>query len=248
MLGILSSRAKSPSPQVSKVPREKGEDNLGWLSRNIPAGDVTVLVLLGGKSQTAFRLRLAQAHLRHDLVPSYWSHVFLLRPSKNFAASGVTEISLEPERGFGFPAPLNAVQKGKLTTYRDPARYPNIAVLGVPVAEKEVMKALDRFKMQRAVLDAVDLVVRWLAYSWGVARSSNPLMDGLGIPSAAMLEAVFGAAGFDLTPGLESRSSCPEAIWQAAKWWYEYYQRDNLPGITGAYFNPDSIYDEPPKK
>lgn len=249
MISILSSHAKSPSRQVKEVPRKKGEDNLDWLSRNLPAGDVTQVVLLGGKSQTAFRLRLAQAHLRHDLVPSYWSHVFLLRPAMNFAASGVDEISLEPARGFGFPAPANAVQKGRLTPYRDPVRYPNIAVLGVPVAQKEVMKALDRFKMQRAVLDAVDLVVRWLAYTWGVARSSNPLMDGLGIPSAAMLETVFGAAGFDLTPGLESRSSCPEAIWQAAKWWHEYYERDNLPGITGAYYTPDPIYDEPvPKK
>lgn len=244
MISILSSHAKFPCRQVKEVPREEGEDNIGWLGRNLPAGDVTQVVLLGGKSQTAFRLRLAQAHLRHDLVPSYWSHVFLLRPAKNIAASAVIEVSLEPERGFGFPVPSNAVQKGKLAPYRDPARYPNIAVLGVPVAQEEVMKALDRFKMQRAVLDAVDLVVRWLAYAWGVARSSNPLMDGQGIPSAAMLETVFGAAGFDLTPGLESRSSCPEAIWQGAKWWHEYYERDNRPGITGAYYTPDWIYDE----
>ena len=248
MISILSSQAKSPSRQVNEVLRGKEEDNIGWLSRNLPAGDLTQLVLLGGKSQMAFRLRLAQAHLRHDLVPSHWSHVFLLRAAKNFPSSTVIEVSLEPERGFGFPAPVNAVQKGKLGQYRDPGRYPNIAVLGVPIAQEEVMKALDRFQMQRAVLDAVDLVVRWLAYSWGVARSGNPLMDGLGIPSAAMLETVFGAAGFDLTPGLESRSSCPEAIWQAAKWWHEYYERDNRPGITGAYYHPDSIYDEPAEK
>lgn len=248
MISILSSQAKSPSEEFKPVSREKGEDNLGWLGRNLPVGDVTHLVMLGGKSQMAFRLRLAQAHLRHDLVPSYWSHVLLLRPAKNIASSAVVEVSLEPEKGFGFPAPFNAVQKGKLAAYRDPARYPNIAVLGVPIAQSEVIKALDRFQKQRAVLDAVDLVVRWLAYAWGVARSSNPLMDGLGIPSAAMLETVFGAAGFDLTPGLESRSSCPEAIWQAAKWWHEYYERDNRPGITGAYYTPDSIYDEPGDK
>ena len=227
MISILSSQAKSPSRQLKKVPREKGEDNIGWLGRNLPAGDLTHVVMLGGISQTDFRLRLAQAHLRHDMVPSHWSHALLLGQGKNFAASAVHEISLEPPRGFGFPAPTNAVQKGRLGHYRDPDRYPNIAVLGVPVAQKEVMNALERFEMQRAVLDAVDLVLRWLAYAWGVARSSNPLMDGLGIPSAAMLETVFGAAGFDLTPGLESRSSCPEAIWQAAKWWHEYYERDN---------------------
>jgi hypothetical protein len=86
------------------------------------------------------------------------------------------------------------------------------------------------------VLDGVDLTLRWLAYVWGVARSGNPLLDGMGIPSAAMLEVVIGAAGFDLTPGLESRSSCPEAIWQAAKWWHEYYVDQKRSPITGAYF------------
>jgi hypothetical protein len=246
MIGILSSRAKAPSAAFKDpVLRKKGEDNIAWLERNMPAGDLTHLVLVGGKSQTAFRLRLAQAHLRHDLVPSYWSHVFLLKASKNLAASTVIEISLEPERGFGFPTPANAVQTGKLKSYADPVRYPNIAVLGVPVAQAEVMIALDRFQKQRVVLDAVDLVVRWLAYAWGVSRTGNPLMDGQGIPSAAMLETLFGAAGFDLTPGLESRSSCPEAIWQSAKWWHEYYERDNRPPISGAFYTPDAIYDEP---
>jgi hypothetical protein len=31
-------------------------------------------------------------------------------------------------------------------------------------------------------------------------------------------------AGFELTPGLSSASSCPEAIWQSAKWWTYYYE------------------------
>jgi hypothetical protein len=249
MINILSSRAKAPSKAFKDpVPRKEGEDNISWLSRNLPTGDVSHIVLVGGNSLSSFRLRLAQAHLRHDLVPSYWSHAFLLRPSKSLAGSSIIEISLEPEKGFAFPTPTNAVQTGKLTSYRDPVRYPNIAVLGVPVAPAEVTNALVRFQMQRAVLDAVDLVVKWLAYSWGVSRSGNPLMDGQGIPSSAMLETVFGAAGFDLTPGLESRSSCPEAIWQAAKWWHEYYERDNRPRITGAFFTPDLIYDEPVNK
>ena len=94
---------------------------------------------------------------------------------------------------------------------------------------------------QRAVLDAIDLIVQWLAYVWGVARSANPLLDGLGIPSAAMLEIVIGASGFDLTPGLESRSSCPEAIWQAARWWHEYYTGQKKSGLTGAYYTPHEI-------
>jgi len=81
----------------------------------------------------------------------------------------------------------------------------------------------------------VDLLARWLAYAWGIARTSNPLLENFGMPSAAMLEIIFGAAGFDLTPGLESRSSCPEAIWQAAKWWHQYYEDQKRSPITGAY-------------
>ena len=248
MISILSSRAKDPSQDLKPVPRKDGVDNITWLSRNLPPGDMAHVILVGGKSQVAFHVRLAQAHLRHDLMPSHWSHVFLVKPAKKLASSEVVEISLEPNKGFGFPASVNAVQTGKLTSYRDPEEYPNIAILGVPVAYEEVMKALDRFEKQRAVLDAVDLVVRWLSYTWGVSRSANPLMDGLGIPSSAMLETIFGAAGFDLTPGLESRASCPEAIWQAAKWWHEYYERDKKPCIKGAFDHPDLIYGRDEKK
>jgi hypothetical protein len=46
---------------------------------------------------------------------------------------------------------------------------------------------------------------------------------------------VLGAAGFDLTPGLESRASCPEAIWQAAKWWHKYYEDQKRAPLSGAY-------------
>jgi hypothetical protein len=56
------------------------------------------------------------------------------------------------------------------------------------------------------------------------------------MPSAAMLETVTGAAGFDLTPGLESRASCPEAIWQSARWWHEYHEENKEGFIAGAFY------------
>ena len=238
MINIISSNATSPSDSIKKVERNDGEDNLKWLGRNTPAGDDQItLVMVGGRSPASFRLRVAQSHIRHDLLPSYWSHVMMVgKSAKNPASTPVTEISLEPPQGFDFPPPTNGMQKGKLGQYRDPDQYPNIAVLSVQVAQKAVAEALDRFQKQRAVLDGVDLIVRWLEYVWGVARSSNPLLDGMGIPSAAMLEIVIGAAGFDLTPGLESRSSCPEAIWQAAKWWHEYYKDQKQSPLAGAYY------------
>jgi hypothetical protein len=236
MINIISSNAASPSKSLSEVSRKGDEDNLQWLGRNMPEGnEQTTLVMVGGKSPASFRLRVAQSHVRNDLVPSHWSHVMMLgKAAKSPASTTVYEISLEAA-DFGFPPPENGVQNGRLNRYRDPKLYPNIAILSVPVAQKEVMEALDRFKMQRAVLDAVDLIIHWLSYVWGVSRSGNPILEGLGIPSAAMLEIVFGAAGYDLTPGLESRSSCPEAIWQAAKWWHQYYEGQNRSPLIGAY-------------
>jgi hypothetical protein len=32
-------------------------------------------------------------------------------------------------------------------------------------------------------------------------------------------------AEVELTPGLATASSCPEAIYQAAKWWHRYYEQ-----------------------
>ncbi len=236
MLHILSSNAKAPSAGIDEVKRDDGEDNIEWLARNMPDGG-TSIVLVGGKSPISFRLRVAQSHMRSDLLPSYWSHVLLLgKPAKNLASTSISEISLEPPASFGFAAPTNGVQQGKLGHYRKPAEYPNIAILKVPVDLNEVTDALKRFQIQRAVLDAVELIVRWLAYVWGVSNTGNPLLQNQGIPSAAMLEVVFAAVGYDLTPGLESRSSCPEAIWQAAKWWHEYYEKQNRECLTGAYF------------
>jgi hypothetical protein len=44
------------------------------------------------------------------------------------------------------------------------------------------------------------------------------------------VESVFARRGIELTPGLTSQSSCPEAVWQAAKWWAPYY--DSAATIT----------------
>jgi len=237
MINIISSKASAPNTLLQEVPRRENEDNLRWLSRQPrPGEDQTGIVLVGGTSPTAFRLRVAQSHVRHDLVPSYWSHVMLLgQPARAFATTPVYEISLEPPQGFTFPPPTNGVQQGRISQYRDPELYPNIALLNTPVALAQVMEALEAFQRQRAVLDGVELLVRWLTYVWGVARAGNPLLDGYGIPSAAMLEIAFGVAGYDLTPGLESRSSCPEAIWQAAKWWHEYYVQQNRSALSCVY-------------
>ncbi|HEX8457024.1 MAG TPA: hypothetical protein VF656_06990 [Pyrinomonadaceae bacterium] len=241
MVNIFTSAVTEANTSFCKKPRQANEDNLGWLERVMPPNDQNYaeIVLLGGSTLSAFRLRAAQAHLRHDLTPSSWSHVILLgSPKKKFADTVIHEISLEPRRGFGFPVPGNALQRTKLGDYSDATLYPNIAHIRVPVERERVTQALVRYQGQRAVLDGPQLLLLWLGYLWGVSSTNNPLAQGQGMPSAAMIEVVVGASGFDLTPGLESRSSCPEAIWQAAKWWHEYYEKDKgREALSGSYFN-----------
>jgi hypothetical protein len=244
VINLLSSRAASRSEDFKEVARTSGQDNVEWIKQNIKDGsDQTVLVMVGGKSPTSFRLRLAQSQVRTDLMPSYWSHVFMLdEAAEDFGATVIHEISLEPKDGFGFPVPENGVQASVLRQYAKRRDYPNVAVLNVAdIKLSEVLESLKAFKRQRAVMDGPNLIVNWLAYLWGVARSPNPLLEGQGVPSAAMLEVVIGTCGFDLTPGLESRSSCPEAIWQAATWWHEYYEGRKKEGLSGAYFCPHQI-------
>jgi hypothetical protein len=215
-----------------------------WIKKNIKKGsDRTALVMVGGKSPTSFRLRMAQSHVRTDLMPSYWSHVFMLdKTAKDFGATAIHEISLEPKDGFGFPVSDNGAQTSTLRQYADSIEYPNVAVLNVAdIKLSAVLESLKTFKRQRAVMDGPNLIVNWLAYLWGVARSPNPLLEGQGVPSAAMLEIVIGTCGFDLTPGLESRSSCPEAIWQAATWWHKFYKDRKKEALSGAYFCPHQI-------
>ena len=53
------------------------------------------------------------------------------------------------------------------------------------------------------------------------------------MPSAAFVEAVHAIADIELTPGLASASSCPEAIWQSARWWGDYYRESARVAAAG---------------
>lgn len=213
-MAIMASKAAKPNPDLVEIAR-KGANNLVWLEPHVKAGGAAIL-LLGGKGIVDFRLRVAQSRMRDDVSPSHWSHCALLLPAQEVAlpAQKLYEISLEPDGGFGFPPPRNAVQEATLHKYANGKKWPNIALLHLPVqiSAAALEDALDRFRKQRTVLDAVQLLLAWLSYAWGTGDVRNPMQDGLGMPSSAMLEIVLGAQGFDLTPGLESRSSCPEAI------------------------------------
>jgi hypothetical protein len=175
--------------------------------------------------------------------------ILLGKPGVELTAAGaemlpVFEISLEPGAGFGFPPDTNGVQESELGRYADQRKWPNCAIVYLPLAMDDILRTLRRFFFQRSALDAVDLVLSWLKYVWGVGRSVNPLVEGQGIPSATMVEYVVGALQYELTPGLDSRSSCPEAIWQSALWWHEYYVESGGRKLEGAWVVDHGLLEE----
>ena len=261
MINLLSSTARSVSSDFTETRRKRGESNGAWLARQLASlrsvgasEPMTHVLLIGGVDDVAFRLRVAQSHLRHDLRPSHWSHAALVDDvdaESDATALPLLEISLDPPDGFGFPAPTNGIQRGTFATYDDPARFPNVAVLSLPVPvahwrqpRGDERSTIDLYQAQRAVLDAPDLIVSWLAFVWGVGRAGNPVLDGKGIPAAAMIETVLNSVGFDLSPGIGTRVSCPESFWQAAKWWERYYEGQQLTqAIRGRYVVTDRLGD-----
>jgi hypothetical protein len=266
MLNAMASTAETKNPGLVDSTRSRGEDNVEWLERQlqdlemrreVSAGSAsadaskktdrepTYVILFGGCDRAAFRLRLAQAHLRDDLWPSHWSHVALLgAPQAEFSKTDLYEVSLQPRLGFESSIESNGLQTNTISRYSRAQIYPNICILRleIPVVawlqrrDEQVASVLEMFRRQRAVLDAPELVLVWLAFLWGVGRTPNPLFEGHGVPSAAMVDAILSAVGFDISPSIDSRLSSPESFWQAAKWWHEFYEGNQTDPIIGRYY------------
>lgn len=249
-----NSQAVGPNPHLLKLNRRAAsENNLTWIERAmkesplVDSGTNGLVLLAGGSDPLSFRMRLAQAHVRPDLSPSAWSTaVFIPSLVKDIGKSKTIGISLMPTDWyppFGFAPTTNAIQHGKLSQFTSSEFYPNIAILSFPVKSSDVKKSLAKLEDERLTIDLSALLLRWIQYAWGTGMPANPLGEGIGMPSAAMLETAFAANGFDMTPGLESRSSCPEAIWQAARWWHEYYEKSDK-RILGAFVAPHGFVNE----
>ena len=121
-------------------------------------------------------------------------------------------------------AARNGVTRLPIDRFDDPDEFPNICVLLFSASFEPVLEALDEVANGRAVLDVPPLTAAWLAALWGVADLDEPLREGRGMPGAALVELSHAIAGIELTPGLDSTASCPEAIWQSARWWTDYYR------------------------
>jgi hypothetical protein len=215
MISTRQSGAVERNPRIEA--REHPGSNRQWLANLWQHGAaVGAVVLLGGTNVVDFRLRVAQAQVRHDLLPSFWSHAGLVVSADAFLTVALDDV-LRPTR---VPS-TNAIVECAFADCDDPVAYPNIAVIDFATAAGEVVTYARRLQRQRGAVDLPRLAVEWLSFVWGVG--GNPLVHNVGVPSAAFVETAFGIAGIELTPGVASVASCPEAIWQSALWWHEYY-------------------------
>jgi hypothetical protein len=214
--------------------------NFAWLEST---GYRDGVLLLGGTSIVDFRMRVAQSELRQDLLPSFWSTCGLLIDGNVLMTArvdAITSSSARVERNG-----LEAVTLDAQSRYGDASLYPNIAILQFTDNHALIKEHVARIGQERNIVDLLAQIVAWLGYCWAVGGSSNPLMHGHGIPSATLVERAHGLAGIDLSPGLPSASSCPEAIWQAARWWYKAYDpiEPSIPqGSKETSFTPRGAY------
>lgn len=217
-------KTRAGSKETASAKSQRDETNSAWLKR---AGATDGLILLGGASISHFRIRVAQSHARADLQPSRWSMAGVLLDNKNFLS-----VPLELCGESSEIALSNGVQTCTMADYDNPAKFPNIAVIRFT---KDADKILTNVKLiagdrernkpaQRGIIDLPAMMLPWLSYIWIAGKAGNPLAEGLGLPSAAFVETVYGMAGIEVTPGLASSTSCPEAMWQAAKYWQDFYE------------------------
>jgi hypothetical protein len=224
VISIRQSAAETSNEKLKEVKPKPKETNSAWLKR---VGGTGGLLLLGGASVSDFRIRVAQSHARADLTPSNWSLVGILLDGQTFLSVPLELSGPAAEIALG-----NGVQTCSVADYDDPERFPNIAVVSFTPDNEKIVEFTHLIggnpktgkPAQRNIIDLPTLMLPWLSYIWITGKASNPLSDGLGLPSAAFVETVYGMAGIELTPGLASATSCPEAIWQAAKYWHDFYE------------------------
>jgi hypothetical protein len=215
MIPIRESGETTVNPDLVTPKSVEAETNVAWFRRQRSRSGV---LLLGGTSLLDFRMRVAQSLLRGDLTPSYWSVCGLLTGEDDEFLG----VPLDTPDVSAVPA-TNAVRPCRLSDFDDPVRWPNIAVMRFADKPEVIVEQARLIEQRRSIVDLPELLLAWLAYGWAAGSADNPLLKGHGIPGAAFVEAAHSLAGVELTPGLSSAASCPEAIWQAVKWWRGYY-------------------------
>ncbi len=239
--------ASTVKSDIEKLGRDQ-DSNVQWLKRafeSLVLEDVnswSFIVLAGGKDIASFRIRVAQSHLRGDMLPSFWSDCALLKVAKgSFSTAKFYNLPLFQPAFDSYAPARNGLVELPVNKLPD---YPNLALLAIPVEQKKVLSSLNEYKMARVSYNAVENILPWLSYVWGAGNASNPLMQQIGFPSAMMLNQLYGANGFDLAPGVNASLSTPETFWSGVKHWQDFYSKTQQNGLLPkARFVIDHVYD-----
>ncbi|HMJ16174.1 MAG TPA: hypothetical protein VK524_32390 [Polyangiaceae bacterium] len=202
------------------------------------------ILLVGARDPRSLALRRAQAALRFDRLDSYWSHAALLvRWAVPALRSKGVEVSLDPERVIEQVPERNAVTAFELSRYADADRYPNVALLclsftesaGAAARRSTLLEAAVQPNRDRERYAFWDTLAAWARYAYSPHASPNPLLEGVPMPSAALCESAYEAAGVNLTPGATGNHCCPELLYATGLHWSEGLKRTE--GIEARIFS-----------
>ena len=256
MISFRGSTSVTPADDCVEVPRAARQNNLQWLSKQIASLErekvpETFVVLVGGIAVYDFRLRVAQSHLRADLTPSHWSHAAVITTPTSQGVderSAILEASLEPYEGFHVPSMHNGLQAAPLSRYADAREYPNVAVIRIPVSRNswrnkhgEQKSIVSQFADQRSVLDVPQLLLEWLAFVWCAGDAGNPTSCRARCSGCRRHRRPDRRGGLRHVAGDDTSASSPEALWQSAKWWQDYYKDIGVPQLATRYSISDEL-------
>lgn len=156
MISIRRSPATSANDALTEIAARDGETNLAWL-RRVRLDDG--IVLFGGSSLAHFRVRVAQSHVRSDMLPSFWSLVGICDGEGTFAS-----VPLDLRGGTSSVPATNGIQTCRLEDYDDPKRFPNVGVIRFAKDHDPVRTNIDAIKSGRSIIDLPSVIVAWLGF------------------------------------------------------------------------------------
>ena len=188
------------------------------------------ILLLGGRDPRSVAVRHAQAALRMDRRPSYWSHAALIADwSQDGPSSAVgLECTLAPREPAKQTPERNGVTSFSLGDYAGGEQWANVAMclfelprrrgeddprIRVVEAAAHPMRAQLRYPLW-------DWLALWVGYTYAPHTRPNPLLEAQPHPGAALCEYAYGEVDVDLTPGATAPNACPELLWASMIHWY----------------------------
>lgn len=214
---------------ITKVKKDATADELFGIITKATSGEDRRggILLVGGVSPRDVVVRHAQAELRLDRLPSYWSHAAVILDWKDGAkpASVIgVEVTLDPPEPEKQVPERNGVTLFRLDHYSNRNRFPNLAFGTICKTKKglkdEIVTAALNPNRDRLRYRFWEWLGAWASYTYAPAAAENPIAKGIPLPGAAFCEYAYEAAGLDLTPGATAPNACPEHLWTTLLYWH----------------------------